>query len=325
MHFGRWRKLMGALQDKLGVATNARAWLRSRGHIGIAAQTAAMERELAGTPPPLPKAAPAALVPPTPVPAPPAVPEVVRASVASSARPEVLRAEINGWAGCEFAEDVLLRSGLAKASDMETAAALRALHVVTFSDSRADEDGSAVTEEATLRAQLEKERDPAAKAGLARKLRALRDGGEWIGVLILLLLTILPARAQQGIGYSGSTTQQILSGGTNKAVALSTNWIPQIDLSRQEFAALFCNYSFLNAPAGGDSPNIRIDFFRGITAGTFETNAWFSWTVPGNSTTAAAQATNINVGSIPFLRARVANVGTNAHATNLSLTLNWKR
>jgi len=113
--------------------------------------------------------------------------------------------------------------------------------------------------------------------------------------------------------------------GTNKAMALTTNAYFQVDVPRSEEVSLLCNYKFLNAPSGGDLNAIRIDFYRGIDPGKWETNVWRSWTVAGNSTTPSCDMTNLSVAGVPYLRARIANVGTNSHATNILVLYGSKR
>lgn len=117
------------------------------------------------------------------------------------------------------------------------------------------------------------------------------------------------------------------TGGTNKAMAVTTNAFFTIDVPRSTDLALYCNYSFLNAPGAGDANSISIDFFRGLAPGAYETNAWFTWVVAGNSTTPRAEATNITVAGIPYLRARIKNFSTNSHATNILVqygSKNWR-
>lgn len=139
------------------------------------------------------------------------------------------------------------------------------------------------------------------------------------------VLTTAALKAQPLV-YSGAQATTYTAG-TNKAMALTTNAFFTIDVPRADSTqvALLANYSFLNAPGAGDATSITIDFFRGIDSGSYETNAWFSWVVPGNSTTPASQVTNINVGAVGYLRARVKNFSTNAHATNILIQYGFRR
>lgn len=144
---------------------------------------------------------------------------------------------------------------------------------------------------------------------------------------VVTLAVCLTAQAQTPVanlsGYAGATTA--ISGGTNKAMALTTNAFIRLDVPRQSGIALYCQYKFLNAPGSADATSIRIDLFRGIDATARETNKWTSWTVAGNSTTVQSEVTNITVGDIPYLWAQVCNVGTNSHATNLYLLYSGKK
>lgn len=142
-------------------------------------------------------------------------------------------------------------------------------------------------------------------------------------ILCLFFLSSASTHAQRISRYSGAQATTYTAG-TNKAMALTTNAYFTIDVPRSEQVALFCDFKFLNAPGAGDATYIDIDFFRGIDSGSYETNSWFTWRVPGNSTTPASQATNITLNGIGYLRARIKNFSTNAHATNVLVQYGFK-
>lgn len=142
--------------------------------------------------------------------------------------------------------------------------------------------------------------------------------------IALGLALFLPSADAQLFGrYSGAQATDY-TGGTNKAMALTTNAFFRIDVPRSEQLALFTSYKFLNAPGAGDRTSIGIRFFRGIDSGSYETNSWFEWTVAGNSTTPVGEVTNITVNGIGYLRAQIINYGTNAHATNVVFQYGFK-
>ena len=140
---------------------------------------------------------------------------------------------------------------------------------------------------------------------------------------ISLLCFVAFAEAQNFQKYSGAQTTAY-TGGTNKAVALSTNTLFNIDVPKSENVTFYCAYKYLNAPGAGDVNQIRLDLYRGIDSGVYETNIWQSLTIPGNSTTSTAWQTNLALGAVGYLRASIVNVSTNAHATNVVFKYGFK-
>jgi len=129
----------------------------------------------------------------------------------------------------------------------------------------------------------------------------------------------------QNIAKWNVTSVSTYNGGTNKAMALTTNAYFTIDVPKAGTdLALFVNYKFLNAPGAGDRTGIDLQLFRGIDSGIFETNAYLTWTITGNSTTPAASILTTNVAAIPYLRGRFINYSTNAHATNILVYYGFK-
>lgn len=140
-----------------------------------------------------------------------------------------------------------------------------------------------------------------------------------------LVMTACGVSAQGFSKFNPGTQLPLLNGGTNKVTALTTNGYINLDIPKAEKLALFVDVKHLNASGAGDTDQIDIQFFRGLDSSRFETNAWFTWVVPtGASTAAASTATNIDVGSIPYLRARFANRSTNAHGTNILFHYGFK-
>ena len=144
-------------------------------------------------------------------------------------------------------------------------------------------------------------------------------------ILIVALFSITFTSDAQWIAkWSGAQTTSY-TGGTNKAMAVTTNAYFTIDVPKAGGdLALFCNYKFLNAPGAGDATGISLQLFRGIDSGIWETNAYLTWTIAGNSTTPASSILTTNVAGIPYLRARFINYSTNSHATNLLVYYGFK-
>lgn len=141
--------------------------------------------------------------------------------------------------------------------------------------------------------------------------------------LLAALALALPASAQ----YQGSFATTLTEGVTNTVVGARTNGFLFLDLPRAEFVHLQASFKFHGAPGAGDATTLDLLFFRGVTPDSFETNAWFRWTVAGSGTTMTSTGTNLTVAGTPYLRIRPANVSTNAShvITNLSLIYSFKR
>lgn len=145
-----------------------------------------------------------------------------------------------------------------------------------------------------------------------------------VGLTVATLTAIVPQSEAQGLRYSGANTTSY-SAGTNKVMALTTNAFFTIDVPRTaETVAISVDYKFLNAPGAGDATSLRLDLFRGIDSGRYESNIWQSITIPGNSTTAISTNFSLTVGAIGYLRGRLCNLGTNAHGTNVLVEYGFK-
>jgi len=142
---------------------------------------------------------------------------------------------------------------------------------------------------------------------------------------LAIVAMALSASAQNFRAYSGAQATSYV-GGTNKAMALTTNAFFTIDVPKAEYVSLFADFKYLNAVGSGDVNGLRIDLYRGIDSATFETNAWTTWVITAGTTTTTpnSQMTNINVGGVGFLRAKIANVSTNAHGTNITVSYGFK-
>lgn len=157
------------------------------------------------------------------------------------------------------------------------------------------------------------------------KSNLLRRGAFAALTLGALALALLPAQAQQLV-YSGAQSTSY-TGGTNKAMALTTNAFFTIDVPRASDGqiTLSVDYKFLNAPGSGDATSLRLDLFRGIDSGRYESNIWQSITIPGNSTTQVSTTFSLTIGAVPYLRGRLANLSTNAHGTNITVEYGFRR
>ena len=144
--------------------------------------------------------------------------------------------------------------------------------------------------------------------------------------LTLATLAVLAPRAeaQDGLRYSNATGTSYAAG-TNKVMALTTNVFFPIDVPPSaEAIILSVDYKFLNAPGAGDATSLRLDLFRGIDSGRYESNIWQSITIPGNSTTAVSTNFSLTVGAVAYLRGRLVNLSTNAHGTNVLVEYAFK-
>lgn len=145
-----------------------------------------------------------------------------------------------------------------------------------------------------------------------------------VGLTVATLAVLAPHTEAQGLRYSGANTTSYRAG-TNKVMALTTNAFFSIDVPRTaETVAISVDYKFLNAPGAGDATSLRLDLFRGIDSGRYESNIWQSITIPGNSTTAISTNFSLTVGAIGYLRGRLCNLGTNAHGTNVLVEYGFK-
>jgi hypothetical protein len=239
-----------------------------------------------------------------------------------------LTTRLNAISGCNFAGEVAERLGLTNATSPAAQGALvgALLTACWFAgDAETSTTAPAVETLESVRAAMEKERDPVKKGALAKKARELRgDGHMFKSLLIAGLLLVAGDGMAQGFSRSRFDYATPYSGGTNKATALSTNAYFVIPVPRSDNVALFCDFKFLNAPGAGDATTITIDFFRGFDGPAYETNIWQSWVVPGNSTTPASQMTNLVVAHVPYLRGRIRNFSTNSHATNITVAYSYK-
>jgi hypothetical protein len=146
-------------------------------------------------------------------------------------------------------------------------------------------------------------------------------------VAALGMAALLCAPSVEAQGFSSAKEDNIvLNAGTNKVVALSTNGFYSIDVPKAEQVVLFADVKYLNAVGAGDVNGLRVDIFRGVSSGIYESNVWATWTIQANATTTTAnsQMTNFNVAATPYLRFRIANVSTNAHATNVLFRYTFK-
>jgi len=156
---------------------------------------------------------------------------------------------------------------------------------------------------------------------ILRRLRLFSNSA----LMLSLALVLLPFRAPaQGLTLPGATAT-IYTGGTNKAMALTTNALFRMDVPKATDLAIWANYKFLNAPGSADDTAIRLELFRDINGALRESNRWAVVYLPGNSTTPSANVTNITVGSVGYVWGRVTNTGTNSHATNLTIYYTGKR
>ncbi len=141
-------------------------------------------------------------------------------------------------------------------------------------------------------------------------------------------LAILPAAAADvdaTLPVPGSTTT-IISGGTNKAVALSTNSYFYISNPDATDLAFFIDFKYLNAVGSGDVNRLVMEVFRGIDGSTFESNVWqtISFAAATTTTTARSTVTNLSLAAIPNIRCRFLNLSTNSHATNITVKVKPK-
>jgi hypothetical protein len=286
-----------------------------------------LEAELAKrtTPPAMPpKATPAKTTPRTSAPASP-LPSWSECSRDLAGAKSKLSARLNTHAGCDFADEILTETGLKIGSLDAQAASLLAANWIVCMNSPSTPTTPAVETLESVRAAMEREKDPVKKGALAKRARELRgDGHMFKSLLIAGLLLVAGDGMAQGFSRSRFDYATPYSGGTNKATALSTNTYFVIPTTRSDNVALFCDFKFLNAPGAGDATTITIDFFRGFDGPAYETNIWQSWVVPGNSTTPASQMTNLVVAHVPYLRGRIRNFSTNSHATNITVAYSYK-
>jgi len=138
------------------------------------------------------------------------------------------------------------------------------------------------------------------------------------------LITIAPRAEAQYLRYSGAQATSYTAG-TNRVLVLSTNAFFTIDTPRTaENVLISVDYKFHAAPAGGDVTGIRLDLFRGIDSGRYESNIWQSITIPGNSTTPISTNFSLAIGAAGYLRGRFVNLSTNAIATNVLVEYGFK-
>ena len=145
--------------------------------------------------------------------------------------------------------------------------------------------------------------------------------------LCLIGLSVMAADPNATLPTPGSAvTVGGYSGGTNKAVAVSTNGYFTIGVAENTELFLFANFKYLNAVGAGDVNRLDLQLYRGIDGNTFESNVWQTLVFTANATTTTANSfgTNVTVAGIPYLRGRFINVSTNSHATNLLLQARGK-
>lgn len=145
-----------------------------------------------------------------------------------------------------------------------------------------------------------------------------------VGLTVATISAIAPRAAGQELRYSNAQATSYTAG-TNKVMALTTNAFFPIDVPPSAEAIMISvDYKFLNAPGAGDATSLRMDLFRGIDSGRYESNIWQSITIPGNSTTAVSTNFSLTVGAVAYLRGRLCNLSTNAHGTNVLVEYGFK-
>jgi hypothetical protein len=118
------------------------------------------------------------------------------------------------------------------------------------------------------------------------------------------------------------SANKILTGGTNKLVAFSTNGPYYFSATEQTDLTIYLTVKYLNAVGSGDTNGIRLDVYPGISdAGTivYGEDLFLQRSFQANATTTTAKLTVTNqpVASITHFKAYLVNGSTNAHVTNL--------
>lgn len=141
----------------------------------------------------------------------------------------------------------------------------------------------------------------------------------------IALCVVVFALCAQTVPIPGNYST-IIGGGTNKAVAVSTNAYFEINCESATDLAVAINFSYLNAVGAGDVNRLDLELFRGIGGGIFESNVWqtLGFSAAATTTTPRCTVTNWSVAGIPALRCRWLNVSTNAHATNITVLVRPK-
>lgn len=124
-------------------------------------------------------------------------------------------------------------------------------------------------------------------------------------ILGLLALVALPAQAQ----YRRYIGPQPIVSGTQIYLAATTNTVnTTIDARESEYVALFIQFRLL----GAGTSNIVFTLQRSLDRTTFETAQNYKFTVAASGTNSVDILTNINVGSVGFLRLNtIENTATN--------------
>lgn len=118
----------------------------------------------------------------------------------------------------------------------------------------------------------------------------------------------------------------IIGGGTNKAMALTTNAYFEVSSEGATDVAFFIDFKYLNAVGAGDVNRLDMEVFRGIGGGIYESNVWqtISFAAASTTTTARSTVTNLSLAGIPAIRCRFLNLSTNSHATNITVLVRPK-
>lgn len=141
-----------------------------------------------------------------------------------------------------------------------------------------------------------------------------------VAVIAIVASMFAPTAQAQTVAIPGQYVS-VFGGGTNKAMALTTNAFFEIQSEAATDVAFFINFKYLNAVGAGDVNRIDMEVFRGIGGGIYESNVWqtISFAANTTTTTAASTCTNLVFAGIPAVRCRFLNLSTNSHATNLTV------
>jgi hypothetical protein len=98
-----------------------------------------------------------------------------------------------------------------------------------------------------------------------------------------------------------------------------------IDCAGAKSLKLFAHYSYTAALVAGDVNGLRLDFYRALSDGGFETESCVSLVVIGTSALGPAIAlfaseAAFSVQDVSRLRFTIANISTNATATQITVT-----
>jgi hypothetical protein len=135
----------------------------------------------------------------------------------------------------------------------------------------------------------------------------------------------MPAKAQQFVRYYGPST--LLSGGTNKVAGNTTNVVTgsyRIDVPRAENVVLFTSFKLMTGTGADGTTNITFKITEAADPTMIATNAFWTWSVAANGTTAVSAVTNLNVKGVPYLYIQSIGNGNAQILTNLQFTYGFK-